>query len=167
MEIGLSSYLVKFVFLVLLIQTSAADCSLASNSLSREYTVNSWTGNWTFEGYVSGSTTNDHYYLLSSANDGQCGIIREDSSGQKVWAKTYSNGQCSGLSISTDETKLYFSSAYTNYYAIGIVNCTDGSLINYKATSNVTVTGKVILQLYLNQSGNEVVYLSGISASGA
>ena len=75
MEIDLSSYLVKFVLLVLLIQTSAADCSLASNSLNRQYTINSWTGNWTFEGYAVGSNTSNNYYLLSSESDDQCGII--------------------------------------------------------------------------------------------
>ena len=71
-----------------------------------------------------------------------------------VWAKTYSNGQCSGLSITSDETLLYFSSAYTSYFAFGEVNCTDGSLIKYKATSTMSVNGKV-KDLYIFGSGSD------------
>ena len=64
-------YLNLLVLILLMVSDTFADCSSPSNSLNREVTVNSWTGNWTFEGIEVGTTSNDYYYLLSSADDNQ------------------------------------------------------------------------------------------------
>ena len=63
--------------------------------------------------------------------------------------------------MTSDETKLFFSSAYTNYYAVGEVNCADGSLNQYIATSNVTVNGKIRNQYILSTEGRDFLTTSG------
>ena len=161
MGISRCYYLITTIFLLLLVHRSKADCSLGSNSLNRNFTINSWTGNWTFEGFMAGPSSNNSYYLLSSVDDNQCGIICENTSGEKVWAKTYSNGQCSGFVFNGDETKLFFSSANSSFYAIGEVNCTDGTLNQYKGSSEITVNGKIRNHFYLNISGTELIYGAG------
>ena len=159
---GKWNYLNLLVLILLMIPGTFADCSLSSNSLNREITVNSWTGNWTFEGIEVGTTSNDHYYLLSSADDNQWGIVSENASGEVVWARTYSNGQWSGLTLSVDKTWLYFSSAYnTDYYAIGRVSTVDGDLSSYFATSELTLTGKVTRMDSFNDQGGEIIEVLG------
>ena len=63
--------------------------------------------------------------------------------------------------MTSDETKLFFSSAYTNYYALGEVNCTDGSLIQYIATSDITLNGKIRNQHLTSFGGSYSVSISG------
>ena len=161
MEMYKCCCLLQILVLVLLIHDSIENCILPSNSSNRCYIVDSWTGNWTFEGYVIGPNSSDSYYLLSSVDDNECGLIREDISGQKVWAKTYSNGQCSGLTMTNDETMLYFSSAYTGFYAISEVNCTDGSLNDYKSNYSL---GKNSLNTNasITSTASEMVYNSTV-----
>ena len=65
------AYMNQIAIILLIVQDCFADCSSSSNSLNREVTVNSWTGNWTFEGVEVGTNSNDYYYLLSSADDNQ------------------------------------------------------------------------------------------------
>ena len=155
------SYFTELIIILLIVQGCFTDCSSPSNSLNREITIDSWTGNWTFEGVEVGTYSNDYYYLLSSADDNQWGIIRENASGEVVWARTYTNGQWSGLTLSVDKTRLYFSSAYTGYYGLGKVHTVDGNLSNYFAASELTLTGKVTSIRSIYEFGQEYIEASG------
>ena len=64
-------YFNQMVIVLLIVQGCFADCSSSSNSLNREVIIDSWTGNWTFEGIEVATGSNDYFYLLSSADDNQ------------------------------------------------------------------------------------------------
>ena len=87
------SYFAKLAILARIIQIAISTCNLTTHSFNKAYTIHSWNGNWTFENFVTGPRSGDTYYLVSSSDLNQCGIIREDSSGNEVWAKIYTNGQ--------------------------------------------------------------------------
>ena len=63
--------------------------------------------------------------------------------------------------MDANKTWLYFSSAYTGYYALGKVNPVDGNLSNYLATSELTLNGKVTSMQSIYDLFGEIIEISG------
>ena len=110
---------------------------------SRTLTVNDWSGSWNFTGFTIGSTSNDYYHLLSSADANQCALIREDASNNVVYAKLYSDNQCAGLSLNTAELFIYFLNNEASYFGLYAAYASNGSISTLSRDSTMNISGGV------------------------
>ena len=110
---------------------------------SKTLAVNDWSGSWNFTGFAIGSTSNDYYHILSSADANQCALIREDASNNVVYAKLYSDNQCAGLSLDPSELFVYFLNNEASYFGLYTATASNGSIQTFSRDSNMNISGGV------------------------
>ena len=137
MDKGLkSTRLSMLVFMLLL------GCSYGQQP-SRTFSVNDWTGSWSFTGFGIGNTSGDYYHLLSSADANQCALIRETVYNSITWAKLYANGQCAGLTFGSSEDQILFASNEAATFNLYSIHADNGTAQYYLTEPSMNISGGI------------------------
>ena len=125
--------------LLVIIQMSGA----TTDTTKRTYNVTTWSGAWEFTGYAVGPSSGRNYILMSSSGVNQCALIKEYTNGTVEWAKLYQNDQCSGLSIDSSETYVYYANNEAGGLGINQILCSSGESNAYYTNAAFNISGGI------------------------
>ena len=154
--------------LIAILQILVLDCKATTSTSNKTFTVNTWSGAWTFTGFAIGPSSGEYYNLLSTSVEGQCALIKETASGNVTWSKLYATDECAGLSVDSTETYVYFASNnQASYLGVNQVSCSTGENTNYFTDTLAKISSGGIVNIDAKNNPGHVVLGGNLIDTGS